>query len=91
MAGAVLHFVSALFRVHGSASLNLTMYSLDNARFYTAKPLAVINSPGVEPTRIINFRTQKGALEMRITKRNEYAKIDKVVIFAKPVAQQLPG
>ena len=85
------HVVGVRFRVTGSGNLDLRLVDLDNTRTYQMVDLPLQVTTRIEPTRLANFQSQRIRLEGRIQELNEYFHIRRIIIFAKPVAQEYPA
>ncbi len=90
MAENILHFVGCRLRVNGIANLKITVIGLDDAETYEAKPLPIVESSGIEPFRRVNFKSQRARFRFYTTKVNETIRINRIVIFSKPVAASYP-
>jgi hypothetical protein len=81
----ILHFGAVKIRVNGSGNLQLRFLSLDSVDTQTLVPLAMATSPGRQPTRLANFISQRGMLEIKTTVINETFRINKIILFSKPI------
>jgi hypothetical protein len=84
------HYGAIRLRVTGSASLRLTLYSLDEVKISPLLAVPLQSRTNIEPTRLSNFTQQRAKLEIRITEMNETFQISKIIIFARPVAKSYP-
>lgn len=84
------HYGAVRLRAKGSASLKLTLYSLDEIKQFSLLPIVIIANNNVEPNRLSNFTQQRAKLEIRTTEINETFQISKAIIFTKPVAKSYP-
>jgi hypothetical protein len=89
--GLINHYGAVRIRAVGSGNLQMTLFSLDdiNSSLLIAFPLSATTNK--EPTRLANFTEQRAALEIKVTEINEWFRIDRIVIFSKPVASSFPG
>lgn len=90
MAENVLHFGAVRLRVNGATNLQMQLLSLDDARFIDLKELPISPRPGIEPTRRVNFKSQRTRLKVYTSKINEYMKINRIIIYAKTVSTGYP-
>lgn len=84
------HFGAVRLRVNGSASLKLSLFSLDKTQQNILVPIPLQSLTNVEPNRLSNFTQQRAKLQIRTTEMNETFKISKIIIFTKPVAKSWP-
>jgi len=84
------HFGAVRLRVTGSASLQMSLYSLDEIKQNVLASVPVVNTTNIEPNRLSNFTQQRAKLEIRTTAINETFLISKIVVFVKPVAKSFP-
>ena len=78
-------------RVTGSASLKMSLRSLDDVNVSDLVPFTLAATTNIEPTQLANVSEQRCLLKVGTTEIGEYFNISKIVIFVKPVATQLPG
>ena len=91
MAGAVInHFGQVTLRVNGSGSLLLSLIGIDDVRTKTIAPLTMQTSPGKEPTKITNFKSQRARLRFETAVIDDFLKINKIILWIKPVASGFP-
>lgn len=81
----ILHFGGVRIRVNGSGNLRLRFLSLDNVQTQTLVPLTMATLPGRQPTRLANFVSQRGMLEVSTTAIDEVFRINKIILFSKPL------
>lgn len=84
------HYGAARLRIKGSASLRLTLFSLDEIKLYTLLPLQIFTATNIEPNRLSNFTQQKAKLELRTTEIDEVFQCNKIIVFVRPVAKSYP-
>lgn len=85
------HIVGVRSRVTGAGNLRMTLEGLDNVRSLVLVPVPMIATNPIEPTRLANFQAQRTRLVGRVTELNEWFQIRRIIIFAKPVAAELPN
>lgn len=84
------HYGAVRLNVNGSASLYLTLYSLDEVKNFPLLNLTLQSKTNIEPNRLSNFTQQKAKLELRTILIDETFNISKIIIFTKPVAKSYP-
>ena len=85
------HFTGVRLRVVGAGNLKMNFYNLDNVRTTAFADLVMSANPGREPTKLCNFMHQRALLEGKTTEINDKFKINRIVIFVKPVFTSFPG
>lgn len=91
MAEDILHFGAVRLRVVGSGNLRMTFIGLDDKVTQVLKPLVMSATPGVEPTRLSNFKGQRARLKLYTSAINEYMIINRIIVFVRPIATGYPG
>lgn len=87
----VTHFNGVRMRVLGSGSLEMTISSLDEITSFELLPFTLAASTNIEPTRLCNFMSQRGQLEVSTSNViDEWFQIDRLILFAKTVYKSLP-
>jgi formate-dependent phosphoribosylglycinamide formyltransferase (GAR transformylase) len=84
------HYGAVRTHVTGFGSLKLKLFSIDEVKQSTLLPLTILAKNNIEPNRLANFTQQKAKLEIRTTEIDEVFSINKVIVFAKPVAKSYP-
>lgn len=84
------HFSHFRLRVTGSGNLQFSVYSLDNIKTKTLANLAMSPTNSREPTKLVNFVTQRMALKFGTSVINEYFRINRIIIYARPIATEYP-
>ena len=91
MPGAIVnHFGQVTIRVNGTGSLLLSLIGLDDVLTQTLQPLTMQTLPGKEPTKLCNLTVQRARLRFETALIDDYLKINKIIIWTKPVASQFP-
>lgn len=85
------HIVSVRMRVVGTGNLQLSLSDLDDIQTETLIPLPMTPTTRIEPLRLANFQSQRVRLIGRVTEVGEYFKIQRIIIFGKPVVQEYPA
>ncbi len=87
----IVHFGGVRLRVTGAGNLKMTFQSLDAVK---SQPLAVIamTTPAErEPFKLANFKSQRAFLKLETTELDEIFRINRVVVFVKPIWSQYYG
>ncbi len=87
----VMHFGAVKIRVNGTGNLIPTLYSLDNARSKELKPFVMEAFPGLEPTKLTNFVSQRAFLKLETRELDEIFKINRIIVYVKPIWNQFSG
>ena len=87
----IIHFGGVRIRVVGNGNLKLTFQSLDSAMNQSLVAIPIPSGGGIEPLRLANFNTQRAFLRIETTQLNEIFKINRVVVFAKPIYTSYPA
>jgi hypothetical protein len=84
------HIVGIRMRVVGIGNLRLALTDLDDIQTQNLVPLPLALTTRIEPLRLANFQSQRIRLVGKTTEMGENFKIQRILIFAKPVAQEYP-
>lgn len=85
------HVVGVRMRVIGSGNLQLSLADLDDIQTQNLIPLVMTPTTRIEPFRLANLQSQRIRLVGKTTELGEYFKIQRILIFAKPVALEYPA
>jgi hypothetical protein len=85
------HIVAVRMRVTGSGNLKLTLTDLNQIQTKSLLDIPMQTATRIEPIRLANFQSQRTRLEGGTTEINEVFTINRIIIFAKPVAVEYPG
>jgi hypothetical protein len=85
------HYTAVRMRVVGNGDLNLKLYSYDDIESYDMVPLTLAATTNREPTRLCNFIQQRAYLEIKQTEKDDYFRINRIIVFAKEVFTSFPG
>lgn len=85
------HVVGIRLRVIGTGNLQLFLSDLQDVQTQTLIPIPMVATTRIEPTRLANFQSQRIRLTLKTTEINEILRIQRIIIFAKPVAVEYPG
>lgn len=86
----ISHYTGVTLRVNGSGNLKLKFVSLDDVKETIMLPLVMALRTDREPTRLGNFMQQRAYLEGGTTEINETFKINRIIVWAKPVYTSYP-
>ena len=89
------HFNAIRLRVLGIGNLKLNLLSLPNysgdpVTTLTLTPVVMSTSTAIQPTVLSNFVGQRAQLELTTTELNEVFKINRIIIFVRPIASGYP-
>lgn len=87
----IIHFGAVKLRVNGVGNLKLSLFTLDRKRSTVMVPLKMEQSTEREPTRLCNFVTQRAVLRVETTEINEVMRINRIILYTKPIYTQFPG
>lgn len=91
MAEGILHWGAVTLRVTGSGNLRMHLTGLDNAITKTLVPIVMSDTSGREPTRLSNFNSQRTKIKLQTTAINEVMRINRIILWTKPIYTQFPG
>jgi len=87
----IQHFSTIRIRANGAASLKLRVYSMDDVRSKVLAPLVVELKSRIQPNRLVNFVEQRASFEIKTTEKDEYFRINRIVVFMKEMYTSHPG
>jgi len=87
---SISHITGIRLRVNGTGSLIPRFISLDGIESQTLISLTMSLLNDIQPTRLANFQKQRAQLELKTTVINEKFKINRIIIFTKPVFSEYP-
>ena len=87
----ISHFAAIRIRLNGAGNLKMQVFSLDDVRSKTLVPLTMQLSARIIPTRLVNFKEQRAAFELKTTEIDEKFRINRIVIFMKESDTSYPG
>lgn len=85
------HTVGVRMRVIGIGNLQLALTDLDDIQTQNLVPIPMATATRIEPFRLANFQSQRTRLVGKTTEMGENFKIVRILIYAKPVAQEYPA
>jgi hypothetical protein len=87
----ISHFGAVRFRLVGNGRLQLRFVSLDEVNTQILMPLPIHPVTNREQTRLANFIDQRAMLEGKTTEFRERFRINRIIIFSKPIWTEYPG
>ena len=78
-------------RVTGSGNMDLSLTDYDDIQTQNLVPIIMTATTRIEPLRLANFQSQRIRLVGGVSEINEWFQIQRILIFAKPVAQEYPA
>ncbi len=84
------HVVGVRLRVTGAGNMRLFLTDLDDIQTETLVPIPMTATTRIEPFRLANSQSQRIRLVGKITAINESFRIQRILLFAKPVAMEYP-
>ena len=87
----IVHFGAVRLRVTGSGNLDLQFRSLDDIDTQTLAPIVMSATTAREPVRLANFISQRGMLKISTDVINETFRINRIILFVKPIWSEYPG
>lgn len=89
--GNITHVGVVRFRVVGEGNLRLSLHSLQDVKSaVNPNPLVMSETTDREPTKLFDFMSQRMSLKFQTTEKDEWFRIDRIVIFARPVFTDYP-
>jgi hypothetical protein len=85
------HIVGVRMRVVGVGNLQLFLTDLDDIQTEVLVPISMTLTTRFEPTRLANLQSQRIRLVGKTTESGENFKIQRILVFAKPIAVEYPG
>ena len=85
------HVVGVRLRLTGAGNMRLFLTDLDDIQTETLVPLVMAATTRIEPLRLANFQSQRIRLVGKITAINESFKIQRILMYGKPVAMEYPA
>jgi len=85
------HFNAVRLRVIGQGSLKLKLKSMQDVQEQQLADLPMSLRTDTSPTRLANFTNQRASLEIQTTSINDYFRINRIIIFSRPVASEYPS
>jgi hypothetical protein len=84
------HIVAIRMRLTGAGNLKASLTDLQDVQTQNLLDIPIQAITRIEPSRLANFQSQRIRLVLTTTEIDEHFKINRIVIFAKPVAMEYP-
>lgn len=78
-------------RVTGVGNMDLALADLDDIQVQTLVSIPMSATTRFEPLRLANLQSQRIRLVGSVSEIDEWFQIQRILIFAKPVAQEYPA
>lgn len=85
------HIVSVRLRVLGEGNLNLSLVDYSDIQTQVLVDVPMTPATRFELTRLANFQSQRTRLVGSVSEIDEWFQIQRILVFAKPVAQEYPA
>jgi len=85
------HYTGVRMRVVGSGSLEMTLRSQDNIRSISLVPFTMATTARTSPFRLVNFVEQRVQLRIETLLIDEEFRINRIILYAKPLWIEEPG
>ena len=85
------HYTGIRMRVVGSGSLEMTLRSQDNVRNVSLIPFTMASIARTSPFRLVNFVEQRVQLKIETLLIDETFRINRIILYAKPLWVEEPG
>jgi hypothetical protein len=87
----LIHVGAVRMRVVGSGDLILSLHSLDDIKSTTnPNPVVMTTSTNIEPSKLFNMIDQRIRLKLITTEEDEWFRINRIILYAKPVFTDRP-
>lgn len=84
------HVVAIRLRLTGEGNLHASLTDLQDVQTYTMVDIPIQPVTRIEPTRLANLQSQRIRLVLSTSEIDEHFKINRILIYAKPVAVEYP-
>lgn len=84
------HLVAIRSRILGSGLMRFTLEDYSAIQTSNLIPLVLQTATRFEPTVLANFQSQRTRLIGKVADVTEWFEISKLIVFAKPVAEEYP-
>jgi hypothetical protein len=84
------HIVAVRSRVVGNGSLLFSLEDYSQIQSDSLPPLTMLAATRFEPLVLANFQSQRTRLIGQVVNINEWFEFNRLIIFAKPVAEEYP-
>lgn len=87
----IIHFNALRGRIRGNGILQCRLFDFDDTQSVNFPPITMESSTGRFVLKLINFKSQRACLEGKTTEIDETFRINKLVVFAKPIFTEYPA
>jgi len=87
----IIHFNALRGRIKGTGILRTRLFDLDETQSVNFPLINMEEITGRFVFKLINFKSQRACLELKTTAIDEIMRINKLVVFAKPIFTEYPG
>ena len=87
----ISHCTGVRMRIVGNGDLQMTLFSLDSVESQTLVPFTMTAATNREPFRLANFNQQRQMLKGITTEKDEIFRINRIILFFKPLWTDYPG
>ena len=85
------HYTGVRMRVVGAGNLEMTLLSQDEVRSIALTPFTMTSVARTSPFRLTNFVEQRVQLKVETLLIDESFRINRIIIYAKPLWVEEPG
>lgn len=85
------HFGGVRMRVIGAGSLIMTLLSQDEIRSQTLTSFTMESQARISPFRLTSFVEQRAQLKIETLVIDEIFRINRIIVYAKPIFTEEPG
>lgn len=86
----ILHFNSLRGRIRGEGILRVRIFDLDDTQSKDFPLINMTTLTGRFVHKLVNFKSQRGCIELKTTEIDERFIINKLTLFAKPIYTEYP-
>lgn len=90
MGNGVQHYGAIRYRIIGSGNLQTTLYSLQDVESQPLANISMSNPNDRMPTILANFNKEQAFLKGETNEINEYFRINRIIIYTKPIWSGYP-
>jgi hypothetical protein len=85
------HCTGIRLRIVGAGNLNLTLFAPDGVASQTLVPIPLSATTRVHPFRLANFNQYRMQLSCSTTVIDEVMRVNRIIVFMKPIATMEPA
>lgn len=87
----ICHITGLRMRVTGSGNLDMQLRSMDDIYTQTLVPFTLAAATNIQPFRLANFTQQRAYLRVSMDEIDEKFRINRIIIFMKPIFTMHPA